>query len=88
MELQSPNFCFFASVKFNAGNIIFNQIPIIMNKINNNSSKNSKKYYYQYINCTRTIFFQVILATFTSSIVSIHSSVIWFTNFFLHLKFP
>ena len=42
MELHSPNFCFFASIKFNAGNIIFNQRPIVVNKINSNSSKNCK----------------------------------------------
>ena len=30
MELHSLNFCFFASTKFNARNIIFNQRPIII----------------------------------------------------------
>ena len=57
MELHLPNFCFFASTKFNARNIIFNQRPIVINKINSNSSKNSKNYYHQYkINFRRTIF--------------------------------
>ena len=57
IELHSPNFCFFASIKFNARNIIFNQRPFVINKINSNSSKNCKNYYHQYnIHCTRTIF--------------------------------
>ena len=48
MELYSPTFCFFASTKFNARNIIFNQRPIAINKINSNSSKNCKNYYHKY----------------------------------------
>ena len=48
MELHSPNFCFFMSIKFNARNIIFNQRPIVTNKINRSSSKNCKNYYHQY----------------------------------------
>ena len=57
MELYSPNFCFFVSTKFNARNIILTQRPIIINKTNSNSSKNCKKYYYQYnIHFARTTF--------------------------------
>ena len=57
MELHSQIFVFFASIKFNARNIVFNQTPIIINKINSNSSKNCKKYYNQYnIHCMRIIF--------------------------------
>ena len=40
IKLHLPNFCFFMSIKFNARNIIFNQRPIVTNKINGNSSKN------------------------------------------------
>ena len=46
MELHSPSLCFFVSIKFNARNIIFNQRPVVINKINSNSSKNSKNYYH------------------------------------------
>ena len=48
MKLLSPNLCFFASIKFNARNIIFNQRAIIINKINSNSGKNCKNYYHKY----------------------------------------
>ena len=48
VELRSPNFCFFMIIKFNARNIIFNQRPIVINKINGNSIKNCKNYYHQY----------------------------------------
>ena len=47
MELHSPNLCFFASIKFNARNIIFNQRPFVINKINSNSCKNCKNYYHE-----------------------------------------
>ena len=57
MELHSSNFCFFGSIKFNARNIIFNQRPIVINKINSNSNKNCKNYYHEYnIHFARTIF--------------------------------
>ena len=57
MELHSPNFCFFVSTKFNAKKIIFNQRPIVINKININSGINFKNYYHQYnIHCAGTIF--------------------------------
>ena len=57
MELHSPNLCFFASIKFNARNIIFNQRPSVINKINSNSSKSCKNYYHQYnIHFAGTIF--------------------------------
>ena len=46
MELHSPNFCVFVSIKFNAKNIIFNQRPIVINKVNINSGKNYKNYYH------------------------------------------
>ena len=45
MELHSPNLCFSVSLKFNARNIIFNQRPIVIIKINSNSKKNCKNYY-------------------------------------------
>ena len=57
MELHLLNLCFFLSTKFNARYIIFNQRPIVINKINSNYVKNCKNYYHQYnIHCTRTIF--------------------------------
>ena len=46
MELHSPNFCFFVSIKFNERNLIFNKRAIVINKINSNSGKNCKNYYY------------------------------------------
>ena len=50
------HFCFFMSIKFSARNI-FNQRPIVINKINSNSSKNCKNCYHEYnIHCARTIF--------------------------------
>ena len=89
-----PNLCFFANTKFNARNIIFNQRPILINKISSNPGKNCKNYYHQYnIHCTRTtfitifIFSKTFLANFTSSIVLGHSSTNLSTNFFLHLQF-
>ena len=62
MELHSPNFCFFVSIKFNARNTIFNQRPIVINKINSNSGKNCKNYYHQYnIHCAETIFIFIFI---------------------------
>ena len=62
MELHSPNFCFFMSIKFNARNIIFNQIPVVINEINSDSSKNCKNYYNQYnIHYVRTIFIIIFI---------------------------
>ena len=67
MELHSmkfclPNFCFFVSINFNARNIIFNQRPIVVNKINSNSSENFKNYYHQYNTYfTRTIFISIFI---------------------------
>ena len=46
LYIHSPNPCFLASIKFNARNIIFNQRPIVINKLNSNSSKNCKNYFY------------------------------------------
>ena len=51
MEFYLPNLCFFASTKFNARNIIFNQKLVVINKINSNSTKNCKNYYHQYNIC-------------------------------------
>ena len=46
-ELRSPNFCFFVNFKFNGKIIIFNQRPVVINKINSNlNSKNCKNYYH------------------------------------------
>ena len=50
MELHSikfnlPKLCFFVNIKLNARNITFNQRPVVINKINTNSSKNCKNYY-------------------------------------------
>ena len=57
MELHSSNFCFFVRTKFNARNIIFHQRPVVINKINSNSSKNCKNFYHQYnIHSAGTIF--------------------------------
>ena len=57
MGFYLPDLYFFVSIKFNARNIIFNQRPILINKINGNSNKNYKNYYHQYnIYFTRTIF--------------------------------
>ena len=57
MELYLPYFCFFGSIKFNARNIIFNERPIVINKINSNSSKNCKNYCHEYnIHFARTRF--------------------------------
>ena len=62
IKLHLPNLCFFVSTKFNARNIVFNQKPIIINKINSNSSKNCKNYYHQYnIHCARTIFIFIFI---------------------------
>ena len=62
MELHSPNLCFFVSTKFNARNIIFNQRPIVINKINSNPSKNCKNYYHQYnIHGAGTIFIFIFI---------------------------
>ena len=83
IELHSPNFCFFVSSKFNARNIIFNQRRIVVNKINSDSSKSCKNYYHQF----NSFLARVILANFTSSIVSVHSSINLSTNFFLYLQF-
>ena len=66
---RSPNFCFFASIKFNARNIIFNQRPIIINKTNSNSSKNCKNYYHEYnMHFARTTFITIFI--FSKSYVS------------------
>ena len=46
IKLHFPNFCFFVSIKFNARNIILNQKPIVINKINSNSSRHCKNYYH------------------------------------------
>ena len=61
------------SIKFNARNSIFNQRPIVINKINSNSGKNCKNYYHEYnIHHAGTIFSfsfilaGIILANFTS----------------------
>ena len=60
--ISLPNLRFFVSTKFNARNIIFNQRPIVINKINSNSSKNCKKYYHQYnIHCARTTFITIFI---------------------------
>ena len=90
----SPNFCFFVKTKSKARNIIFNQRPIVINKINNKSSKNCKNiqnntvYTVQELRLYLFSFSaRVILASFTSSIVSVHSSTNLSTNFFLHLQF-
>ena len=62
MKFYLPNLCFFVRIKFNARNIIFNQRPIVINKINSNSSKNCKNYYHQYnIHFTRTIFIFIFI---------------------------
>ena len=62
IKLHLPNLCFFASTKFNARNIIFNQRPIVINKINSNSGKNCKNYYHQYnIHCAETIFILIFI---------------------------
>ena len=62
MELHSPNLSFFVSTKFNARNIIFNQRPIVINKINNTSGKNCKNYYHEYnIHSKRTIFILIFI---------------------------
>ena len=51
------NFCFFGSIKFIAKNIVFNQRPIVINKINSFFSKHCTNYCHQYnIHSTRTIF--------------------------------
>ena len=65
MELHLPNFCFFLSIKFNAKNIIFNQTPIITNKMNSNSGKIVKTII---MNIARTIFFSIFI--FNKSYVS------------------
>ena len=62
MELHSSNFCFFVTTESNARNIIFNQTPIVINKINSNSDKNCKNYYHEYnIYFARTIFIIIFL---------------------------
>ena len=38
----------FANIKFNAENLISNERPVVISKINNNSSKNYKKYRHKY----------------------------------------
>ena len=68
MELHSPNFCFFGSIKFNARNISFNQRPIVISKINSNSNKNCKNYHQYNIHSTRTIF--IIIFIFKKSYFS------------------
>ena len=74
IKFYLPNFCFFASIKFNAKNIIFNQRPIVINEINSNSSKNFKNCYHQYnihsaeTAFTRTIF--IIIFIFKNSYIS------------------
>ena len=99
IKFYLPNLCFFVSIKFNARNIIFNQRPIVINKINSNFNKNCKNYYHHTIytlqepyllsfslskECNSIV---VISANFTSSIVSVNSSINLSTNFFLHLQF-
>ena len=72
MELHSPNLCFFASIKFNAKNITFNQRPIVINEINSNSIKSCKNYYHQYnihsarTGFTRTIFIFILKNSYIS----------------------
>ena len=63
IKLHLPNFCFFVSTKFKARNIIFNQRPAVINKINSNSNKNCKNYYnHQYnINSAVTIFIFIFI---------------------------
>ena len=62
MELHLPNLCFFASTKFNKRNIIFNQRPIVINKINSNIGKNCKNYYHEYnIYFARTTFISIFV---------------------------
>ena len=90
-------FPIYMSTKFNARNIIFDQRPIVINKVSSNSGKNCKNYYHQYNIRTRAIqelylfsrsfSARAILASFTSLIVSVHSSTNLSTNFFLHLPF-
>ena len=73
MELHLPNLCFFASTKFNARNIIFNQRPILINKICSNSGKNCKNtiintiYTIQELHLFSFSFSRVILAHLPSS---------------------
>ena len=82
--LNSPNCCFFASIKFN-------EKPIVINKINNISNKNCENYYHGYnihfasITFIITIF--VVSTSYVSSIVSVHSSTSESGNFLLHLQF-
>ena len=62
IKLHLSNFCFFVSIKFNARNVIFNQKPIVINKINSNSNKDCKNYYHEYnIHCTRSIFIFIFI---------------------------
>ena len=62
IKLHLPNLCFFASTKFNARNIIFNQRPIVINKIYSNSGENCKNYYHEYnIHFAGTIFIFIII---------------------------
>ena len=67
LYIHSLNFCFFVTIKFNARNIIFNQRPVVINKINSNSSKNCTIYYHQYniyfagTAFTRTIFIIIFI---------------------------
>ena len=101
MEFYLPNLCFFVSIKFNARNIIFNQRPIVINKISIDYNKDYKipikimkttiintiYTLQELILFSFSFLVRVILANFTSSIVSVHSSINLSTNFFLHLQF-
>ena len=62
IKLHLTNLSFFGSIKFNARNIVFNQGPVVINKINSNSIKNCKNCYHQYnIHCAGTIFIFVFI---------------------------
>ena len=82
------------SAKFNARNIIFNQRSTVINKVNSNSGKNCKITIINAICTVQELYLfsfsfsaRVILANFTSLMVSVHSSINLSTNFFLHLQF-
>ena len=73
---------------------IFNQRPIVINKISSNSGTNYKNYHHQHhIRCAKLHLYlfsfsaKVILASFTSSGVSVHSSTNLSTNFFCTYNF-
>ena len=73
---------------------IFNQRPIVINKISTNFDAtvktaiiNTMHIVQQLHLCLFSFSAKVILAAFTSPIVSAHSSTNLSTNFFLHLQF-